>query len=188
MSIIQFNKLVWELFLQFLPKMESVNSLYSLSSVQFSSSVVSDSLRPHGLQQTRPPCPSPTPGVYSNSHPESRWCHIFTQHTAICKALSRDINSWILTNSPVSWGELGLESGLASLWRHQNLVVLVMGSSLEEDDAGIDHKLIGPPSIWRSSVEKVARILNSTWYHPYITSPQWLSLPNPKWVSRPKYI
>ena len=44
-------------------------------SVQFSRSVVSDSLRPHGLQHTRPPCPSPTPGVYSNSCPLSWWCH-----------------------------------------------------------------------------------------------------------------
>ena len=44
-------------------------------SVQFSCSVVSDSLRPHGLQDTRPPCPSPTPGVYSNSCPLSWWCH-----------------------------------------------------------------------------------------------------------------
>ena len=42
---------------------------------QFSCSVVSNSLWPHGLQHTRPPCPSPTPGVYSNSCPSSRWCH-----------------------------------------------------------------------------------------------------------------
>ena len=41
--------------------------------VQFSHSVVSYSLWPHGLQHTRPPCPSPTPGVYSR--PLSRWCH-----------------------------------------------------------------------------------------------------------------
>ena len=45
------------------------------SSVQFSRSVVSNSLQPHGLQQTRPPCPSLTPGVYSNSSPLCRWCH-----------------------------------------------------------------------------------------------------------------
>ena len=45
------------------------------SSAQFSRSVVSDSLQPHGLQHARPPCPSPTPGVYSNSCPLSRWCH-----------------------------------------------------------------------------------------------------------------
>ena len=45
------------------------------SSVQFSHSVVSDSLQPHELQHARPPCPSPTPGVYPNSCPSSRWCH-----------------------------------------------------------------------------------------------------------------
>ena len=45
------------------------------SSVQFSHSVVSDSLWPHGLHHTRPPCLSPTHGAYSNSCPSSRWCH-----------------------------------------------------------------------------------------------------------------
>ena len=45
------------------------------SSVQFSCSVVSDSLQPHESQHARPPCPSPTPGVHSDSHPPSRWCH-----------------------------------------------------------------------------------------------------------------
>ena len=55
---------------------------FQFSSVQFSHSVVSDSLQcvwalcsAHGLQHARPPCPSPTPGVYSNSCPLSRWCH-----------------------------------------------------------------------------------------------------------------
>ena len=46
-----------------------------LVSVQFSSSVMSDSLRLHELQHTRPPYPSPTPRVYSNSCPLSQWCH-----------------------------------------------------------------------------------------------------------------
>jgi len=45
------------------------------SSVQFSHSLVSNSLQSHGLQHTRPPSPSPTPRVYSNSCPLSRWCH-----------------------------------------------------------------------------------------------------------------
>ena len=44
-------------------------------SVQFSRSVVSDSLWPHELQHARPPCPSPTPRVHSNSRPSSLWCH-----------------------------------------------------------------------------------------------------------------
>ena len=48
---------------------------HSVSSVQFSHSIVSDSLRPHESQHTRPPCPSPTPRVHSNSYPSSQWCH-----------------------------------------------------------------------------------------------------------------
>ena len=47
----------------------------TLSSVQFSRWVMSDSLWPHELEHTRPPCPSPTPGVHLNSRPSSRWCH-----------------------------------------------------------------------------------------------------------------
>ena len=58
-------------------------------SVQFSRSFVSDSLRPHGLQHSRPPHSSPTPGVYSNSCPLSRWCHVqlfATPWTVACQA------------------------------------------------------------------------------------------------------
>ena len=47
----------------------------AFSSVQFSGSVVSDSLRPHESQHARPPCPSPTPGVHSDSRPSSQWCN-----------------------------------------------------------------------------------------------------------------
>ena len=49
--------------------------LYLRHSVQFNCSVMSDSLWPHGLQHTRPPCPSPAPRACSNSCPSSRWCH-----------------------------------------------------------------------------------------------------------------
>ena len=49
--------------------------LWLTTSVQFSRSVVSDSLRPHESQHTRPPCPSPTPGVHSDSCPSSQWYH-----------------------------------------------------------------------------------------------------------------
>ena len=48
---------------------------YTYLSIQFSRSVVSDSLRPHESQHTRPPCPSPTPRVHSDSRPSSQWCH-----------------------------------------------------------------------------------------------------------------
>ena len=55
-------------------KITTLAILFAIS-VQFSRSVVSDSLRPHELQHTRLPCPSQTPRIYSNSCPSSRWCH-----------------------------------------------------------------------------------------------------------------
>ena len=51
------------------------NFTKEISSVQFSHSVMSDTLRPHELQHSRPPCLSPTTGVHWNSCPSSRWCH-----------------------------------------------------------------------------------------------------------------
>ena len=51
------------------------SSVLQFSSVQFSRSVMSDYLWPHESQHARPPCPSPTPGVHSNSRPSSQWCH-----------------------------------------------------------------------------------------------------------------
>ena len=56
--------------------MQSIEYHYrSFSSVHFSHSVMSDSLQPHELQHARPPCPSPTPRVHSDSRPSSQWCH-----------------------------------------------------------------------------------------------------------------
>ena len=75
-----------------------------LSSVQFSSihSVVSDSLWPHGLQHTRLPCPSPTPGAYSNSCPLNWWCHPTISSYVV------PFSSWLPSfpaseSFPVSW-------------------------------------------------------------------------------------
>ena len=58
-----------------LVKQGSQGKLIHYTSVQFSRSVLSDSVRPHESQHARPPGPSPTPGVYSNSCPSSWWCH-----------------------------------------------------------------------------------------------------------------
>ena len=72
----------WELWVKFYLEQNedcspggSISDNCEFSSVQFSRSVVSDSLRPHESQHTRPPCPSPTPRVHPNSCPSSRWCH-----------------------------------------------------------------------------------------------------------------
>ena len=60
---------LWRTVWRFLKELEIELPSVQFSSVQFSHSVVSDSLRPYELQHTRPPCPSPTPGVHSNSCP-----------------------------------------------------------------------------------------------------------------------
>ena len=73
MILLPFTLLFWvwvyKPFLCFLSREDP------FSSVQFSRSVVSDSLRSHESQHARLPCPSPTPGVHSNSRPSSQWCH-----------------------------------------------------------------------------------------------------------------
>ena len=74
----------------------------SFSSVQFRRSVVSDSLRPHGLQHIRPPCPSPTPRVYSNSWPLSWWCHPTISSSVV--PFSSCLQSFPASGSfPMSW-------------------------------------------------------------------------------------
>ena len=80
-------------------------------SAQFRLSVVSDSLRPHGLQHPRPPCPSSTPGVYSNSCPLSSWCH---------PTISSSIT--LSTSCPQSFAGSGLFQWVTSL--HQGTKVL----------------------------------------------------------------
>ena len=55
-------------------KFKIMNAFWFITSVQFSRSVMSDSLQSHGLQHTRPPRPLPSPGAHSNSCPSSRWC------------------------------------------------------------------------------------------------------------------
>ena len=63
--------------------MEFAQNKVHFSSVQFSRSIVSDSLRPPESQQARPPCPSPPPGVHSNSRPSSPWCHPAISSSAV---------------------------------------------------------------------------------------------------------
>ena len=72
------------------------------SSVQFSRSLVSDSLRPHGLQHARLPCPSPTPRAYLNSCPSCQWCHPTISSSVV--PFSSHLQSFPPSGSfPMSW-------------------------------------------------------------------------------------
>ena len=67
----------------FSDKATNFDGSVQFSSVQFSHSVVSDFLQPHESQHVRPPCPSPTPGVYSNPCPSRWWCHPATSSSVV---------------------------------------------------------------------------------------------------------
>ena len=83
-------------------------SLLYQSVSQFSGSVVSNSLRPHGLQHTRLPCPSPTPGLYSDSCPLSRWCHptisssVYPSPPAFNLSQHQGLFKWVSSSHPVA--------------------------------------------------------------------------------------
>ena len=72
--------------------------------IQFSCSVVSDCLRPHGLQHSRPPCLSPTPGACSDSCPSSWWCHLTITSPsppALCLSRQQGLFQWV--SSHIRW-------------------------------------------------------------------------------------
>ena len=89
------------------PCLQQVHIILIFSSVQFSCSVVSDSLQPHESQHTRPPCPSPTPGVHPNPFPLNQWCHTTISS---CRPLL------ILPPIPPSSRVFSNESGLRVRW------------------------------------------------------------------------
>ena len=70
----------------------------------FCCSVMSKSLRPHGLQHARPPCPSPTPGARSNSCPSSRWCHptISSSDAPFCCYQHQGLFQWVSSSHQVA--------------------------------------------------------------------------------------
>ena len=82
---------------------------YGFSSVQFSHSVMSDSLQLHEQQHARPPCPSPTPRVHPNPCPLSRWCHPNTSSSVIpfssCPQSLAASGSFLMTQLFVSGGQ-----------------------------------------------------------------------------------
>ena len=97
------------------------------SSVQFSYSVMSNSLRPHEPQHTRPPCPSPTPGVYPNSCPLSQWCHPTISSSVIpfssCPQSFQASGSFPMSQFFASGGQsIGITASTSVLPMHPGLI------------------------------------------------------------------
>ena len=85
--------MTWKLFL--LEKQSRAQNAHSRSCTHFPADATSvqslSQLQPHGLQHTRPPCPSPTPGVYSNSCPLSQWCHLTISSSVVPFSCSQSL-------------------------------------------------------------------------------------------------
>ena len=113
---------IWEILLLIsdqiwkLKKNENYVIVYESSSVQFSCSVVSDSLRPHSSQHARPPCPSPTPGVHPDTRPLSQWCHPAISSSVVpissCPQ-SLSASESFPVSQPFAWG--GQSTGVSAL-------------------------------------------------------------------------
>ena len=97
----------WQAVTIYFINYKSLYDVVQFSSVQFSHSVVSNSLWPHESQHSRPPCPSLTPWVYSNSRPSSRWCHpaISSYVSPFCSCpQSLPVSGSFLMSQLFTWG------------------------------------------------------------------------------------
>ena len=116
-----------------------------IRSVQFSHSVVSDSLGPHESQHVRPPCPSPTPRVHSNLHPSSQWYHA---------AISSSVVPFSSCPQSLPASESFPMSQLFT-WDSQSIAVSALASFLLKKSQGwsLQNGLVGSPCSSRDSQE-----------------------------------
>ena len=137
-------------------------------SVHYSCSVMSDSLRPHELQHARPPCPSPTPGVHSDSRPSSLWCHptISSSVVPFCshlpsfpasgsfpmsqlfasggQSIGVSSSASVLSMNIQDWSPLGGTDWIS--WQFKGLSGVFSSTTVEQ------HQFFGAlPSLWSSS-------------------------------------
>ena len=159
------------------------------SSVQFCRSVVSDSLQPHELQHTRPPCPSPIPGVHPNPCPLSRWCHPTISSSVVpfssCPQSFPESGSFPMSRLFASSGQSIGVSALASVlpiniqgWFPLGLTGLTSlqykGLSRVFSTTVQRHKFFGAqPSLWSNS-------------HPYTTTGKIIALTRRTFLSKVK--
>ena len=139
---------------------------YYFTPIHFSSvSVVSDSLRPHGLQLFRPPCPPPTTGAYSNSCPLSLWCHptisssVIPSHPAFNHSQHQSPFKWVSSSHQVA---KVLEFQLQRIFRTDFLSEGLVGSSCSPRDS----QVYSPTPQFKSINSLLLRFL----YSPTITS------------------
>ena len=147
---------------------------------------MSDSLRPHGLQHVRPPCPSPVPGVYSNSCPLSQWCHP-TISSSVIPFSSRlqsfpASGSFQLSRFFVSGGQsIGVSASVRSM-TIQNWFPLGLTGWISLQSKGLSRVF------FNTTVQKLSILRHSAFFivqlsHPYMTTGKIIALTRRTFVS-----
>jgi len=157
-----------------------------ISSVQFSCSVVSDSLRPHRLQHTRRPCPSPIPEAYSNSCPSSRWCHPtisssvipFSSHLQSSLASGSFQMSWFFASGGQSIGVSASVSVLPMNIQDWFPLGLTGWISVQSKGLSYEHHSSKASILWHSAFFIVQLS------HPYMTTGKTISLTRRTFVGK----
>ena len=142
-----------------------------------SRSVVSYPLQPHEVQHTRPPCPSPTPGVHSNSHPSSRWCH---------PAISSSVVPFSFCPQPLPASESFPMSQLFA-WGGQSTGVSALASFLPKNSQGwsplewtgwisLQSKSLLQHHSSKASILRCSAFFTVQLSHPYMTTGKTIAL------------
>ena len=135
---------------------------------QFSRSVLSDSLQPHGLQHARPPCPSPTPGVYPNSRPSSQGCHptvfiLSSPSPALTLFQHQGLSQWVSSSHEVATVlEFQLQhQSFQWIFRDDLLQDGLVGSpcSPRDSQGSSPHHSSEASVLWRSAFFKRSKVL-----------------------------
>ena len=136
-------------------------------SVQFSHSVMSDSLWPHESQHARPPCPSPTPGVHTNSCPLSQWCH---------PAISSSVIPF--SSCPQSFSASGsFPMSQLFAWGGQSTGISALASFLPEKSQGyFPLEWTGWISLQSKSIRQHSAFFTVQLSHPYMTTGKTIAL------------
>ena len=167
------------------------HSLFSaISTSQFSCSVMSDSLQPHGLQHARPSCPSPTPRVYSNSCPSTQWCHPTISTSVIPFSSSRqsfpESGSFLMSHFFTSGGQsIGASASTSVLpmtirlisFKMEWLDLLAVQGTLK---SLLQHHSLKASILWHSAFFMVQLS------HPYMTTGKTIALT--RWTTVGKLI
>ena len=153
----------------------------TFSSVQFSHSVVSDSLQPHGPQHAKPPCPSPTPGAYPNSCPLSWWCHPTISSIVVpfsclqffplfpmsqffasgSQSIGVSASASVLPMSIQDWFPLGWTGWISLQSKGLSRVLWVRWMTLQFSAAAKECELIAATSVWK--FHQLNSIYNNSW-------------------------